>query len=222
MNDNDSLHRYMQLLDIINPRAAEIQRHHGKVPDDHPEPESLVKAFLLSKARREQVQRSNRRRIPSPSVLYTYPPCTQPFDELFPLSISELRLEERHRGGYLVVRTLTPADEEDAVMAIVEDEPGTAILLELYNQPDEHVISKDYILQQDQLYLVREPLVKMLAPGKYSLRIDHLSDIIWLQEGDTRIPRVWKKEPTKASSKEMRLLGNDAVHAQKWVEAEHL
>ncbi|KAI2618533.1 hypothetical protein GGR54DRAFT_640658 [Hypoxylon sp. NC1633] len=110
-------------------------------------------------------------------------------------------------------------------MAIVEDKEGTAVLLQLYNQPEESKVSMDYILQNGDVCVVKEPFFKAsTSDGSYSLRVDHVSDIIWLQDNDDRIPLKWRKRALSVDeiSKDLQIQGNAAVHNQNWAEAEHL
>ena len=71
-------------------------------------------------------------------------------------------------------------------MAIIEDEEGTAVLLQLNNQPEEDKVGKEQILQVGDVCIVKDPFFKATTDGLYSLRVDHVSDIIWLEETDDR------------------------------------
>lgn len=110
-------------------------------------------------------------------------------------------------------------------MAIVEDEQGTAVLLQLYYQPEELVVPAREILQPDSVCILKEPFFKCAtSDGSYSLRVDHLSDIIWLEDTDERVPPKWRKRTLALNhnSKSIRMQGNDAVQNQSWAEAQRL
>lgn len=111
-----------------------------------------------------------------------------------------------------------------ALMAIVEDEEATAVLLQLYNQPEELKVSKEHILQVGNVCIVKDPFFKATTDGSYSLRVDHVSDIIWLADTDDRIPLKWRKEVLcrDESSQGIRIRGNAAVQKREWAEAERL
>ncbi|KAK2053473.1 hypothetical protein LY76DRAFT_649828 [Colletotrichum caudatum] len=66
-----------------------------------------------------------------------YPPCVRSAASLQAIPISKVKLEEHHRGKQVVIRTTALPDRINAVMAIVEDKEGTAVLLQLYNQPEQ-------------------------------------------------------------------------------------
>lgn len=151
-----------------------------------------------------------------------YLPSVQPVHNLQTLMISQMTLETHHRGKKAVLRALTPPDRMTAVMAIVEDEEGTAVLLQLYNQPEEVEVNKEAILQKDSIYIIKEPFFKAATDGSYSLRVDHVSDIVYLLDDDERVPRKWRKRSLNAGddSQKLRVQGNVAVQKGNWAEAE--
>lgn len=155
-----------------------------------------------------------------------YHPCTLPATALEPMLISQMRLETHHRGRSIVVRVLTPPDRMTAVMAIVEDVQGTAVLLQLYHQPPEHVVPAATIIKPAGLFLLKEPYFKKaVSDGTLSLRVDHVSDVIALSNTDELVPRKWRKAqgvPTNGASAKLRAQGNEAVGHKLWAEAEQL
>ncbi|KAH7026646.1 uncharacterized protein B0I36DRAFT_273719 [Microdochium trichocladiopsis] len=154
-----------------------------------------------------------------------YPPCVRPLNELEPMAIADMRLETHHRGERVTLRALTPPDRMTAVMAVVEDEWGTAVLLQSYYQADEAVVPADKVMQQGDIFILKEPFFKMATDGSYSLRVDHLGDLIRLADDDQRVPSQWTKRQSTSlqrSSKDIRLQGNAAVQAMKWAEAHRL
>lgn len=55
-------------------------------------------------------------------------------------------LETHHRGRYILVKTVTPVDRMTAILAIVEDEEGNSLMLQLFSQ--EKARSADDILSE--------------------------------------------------------------------------
>lgn len=55
-------------------------------------------------------------------------------------------LETHHRGRYILVKTVTPVDRMTAILAIVEDEEGNSLMLQLFSQ--EKARSADDILSK--------------------------------------------------------------------------
>ncbi|OTB00434.1 hypothetical protein M426DRAFT_65939 [Hypoxylon sp. CI-4A] len=190
---------YRVFFDQIKKNVEQASRRKGEKPRDHPHPQVLVPPH--------------------------YPPCVRPLQELKPLMISNMTLETHHRGSRTLLHVLTPPDRMTAVMAIAEDEEGTAVLLQLYNLPEESKVSKNDIVKPGYVCIVKEPFFKTsTSDGSYGLRVDHVSDIIWLEDTDDRIPLKWRKRVVNLdeSSKEIRMQGNAAVQKKNWGEAERL
>lgn len=70
---------------------------------------------------------------------------------------------------------------------------------------------------------MKEPFFKCATDGSYSVRVDHVSDIVWLEQSDERVPQKWRK-PAMATggSKSIRVKGNEAIKGRRWAEAERL
>lgn len=63
--------------------------------------------------------------------------------------------------------------------------------------------------------IIKEPYLKpKKKKDTYSIRVDHVTDIVFLDETDSRVPDAWKKPKPAASSAEIRLQGNAHVRAQ--------
>ncbi|KAJ3941758.1 uncharacterized protein N0V96_008472 [Colletotrichum fioriniae] len=190
IRDVSNVGDFASVMERLQAAAERAGRRKGQVPHDHPPPDMLVIQFML--ARSMHISRpaapSGGSNIATTQIPPAYPPCVHPVNELQPLPISKMRLEEDHRGKLVIVRTMTPTDQINAIMAIAEDKAGTAVLLQLYNQPDHRVVQPDDILPEGSICLIKDPFLKATTDGKYSLRVDHIDDIILLPEGDERIP----------------------------------
>ncbi|KAI0903186.1 hypothetical protein F4823DRAFT_629616 [Ustulina deusta] len=152
-----------------------------------------------------------------------YTPSVRMMDDLAPMAISQMELQKHHRGKKVTLRVMTPPDTMNAIMAIVEDEEGTAVLLQLYHQPKPPEVDPQEILRPDMVLIVKEPFFKSAADGAYNLRVDHLSDVAWLQDTDLRIPPKWREKPSKSeASAVIRGRGNVAVKSKQWGKAEKL
>ncbi|TLD28644.1 hypothetical protein PspLS_03954 [Pyricularia sp. CBS 133598] len=154
-----------------------------------------------------------------------YPPSVQPIHMLRPIMLSEMAFETHHRGRQVTVRVVTPLIRINVIMAVVEDEKGTATLLLLYNQALESLVPVDEIVRKKRIAIIKEPFFRMTGSEHFhSIRVDHVSDIVWLDDGDDRIPPKWKtSQPVvKSDSQSMRAQGNSAVNKKSWAEAEQL
>lgn len=123
--------------------------------------------------------------------------------------LQDLSLETHHRGRYLLVRTVTPMDVMTAVMAIVEDEDERVLMLQLYNQGKD--VSQSWDLPEGVVIVVKEPYVKVMADGDYGIRVDHLSDLVFLPGFDERVPLSWRARtsPDENSSAFWKERGNE-------------
>lgn len=145
-----------------------------------------------------------------------YPPCVVPLSNLAKTTIDDLVLETHHRGRYLLLRCVTPQDRMAAVMAIVEDENGDAILLQLYHQELADEVPED-ILTEGLVLILKEPYLKCTADGGDGLRVDHVSDVEFLSSDDERIPDIWKRAaPEMGTAAAWKLKGNEAFKKSEY------
>jgi hypothetical protein len=171
---------------------------------------------------------------PIATVEAPYLPCTIPEKDLKPISISEMRLETHHWGSKVLLHKMSSTDRHEAVMFIVEDQAGTAVLLKLYHQPAEMEISCNWTMMNYRVCIVKNPFFQRvndtISPNfsqipqpYYSLRVDHPGDIIPLHHGDGRIPEAWKADPCRddKTSQGYRDDGNKAFRKKDWAGAHH-
>src|SRR4051812_16282571 len=92
-----------------------------------------------------------------------YSPCFRSILDLHKVMIKDLLLETHHREKYIMLRSITPPDRMTAVMAIVEDENGDAIMLQLYYQEEENTRSAEDILSEGTILIVKEPYLKLMS-----------------------------------------------------------
>lgn len=115
-----------------------------------------------------------------------YYPSTARIQDLKPSYLGDLRNGVPHRGSYLIIRALTqPVVVSANVALVVEDEKGFALTLQLFQQPCETIISGT------DVFLIKEPLLKIIHPGLQILCIDHVSDIVPLGLTHNLIPKMW-------------------------------
>lgn len=219
------------VLKQIRDDAIKASKKKGRLVTDHPEAKTIIDRFFakllgksiltpslspFGKIVEEIIGDSN----PFPNakmvddhfnvppitqVIIPYPPCILSEKDLKFIKISEMRLQSRHRGRKVLIHLISPPDRNDAVMAIAEDEEGTAVLLQMYQQPSEKLVPSIQNILNYTFCIVKEPVFKQsfdnpfnspfqIRSAYYSLRIDHPSDIVGLIEGDERIPEKWRGE----------------------------
>ncbi|PUU76843.1 hypothetical protein B9Z19DRAFT_1194466 [Tuber borchii] len=119
-----------------------------------------------------------------------HPPCIVPFATLEKKFIDDLRLEIAHRGSYIMLRAVVNPIKYVSVTTIAEDESGEVELVQIYNQDDRR--SPANVMPEGQVFIVKEPYFKTTSEGGTSIRVDHVSDIIFLDGEDERIPEKWR------------------------------
>lgn len=224
--------QHAAILRQIEANTKTANRKKGEVPNDHPPAWQLIHKLEMTNQKSfpseqdEPDLESYQQHHSTAQILAPYYPCTLETTNLKPITIAQMKLQTHHHGNYVVVRVLTAACRINAVEAIVEDTEGTATLLQLFNQPEEDMVPANEILRKGCLYLVKEPYFLLTAhDGSYSLRMDHVSDIMLLNDADALIPPPWKKsrpENEDGRSTSIRLQGNEAVAAKEWAAAERL
>lgn len=214
---------HIQQLQIAAQNAA---LRKGQKVRDHPSPHFLVQRHLMRIRNGKDFDSHDGGIISTSQIPAPYPPCILPAAQLKPISISQMKLETHHRLHSIVVRLLTPPDRMTAIMAIVEDIEGTAVLLQLYHQAAEEVVPAAKVFTPGTLLLLKEPFFKASTDGSYSLRADHVSDMMLLDEADELVPLKWRKSPedpaVRPSSAVLRARGNEAVGKKDWIEAQRL
>ncbi|KAL5591696.1 hypothetical protein FOVSG1_010585 [Fusarium oxysporum f. sp. vasinfectum] len=149
-----------------------------------------------------------------------YEPCVIPEEDLEPMPISDMRLKTHHRGKKVLLRVKTAPARVTTVVTIVEDEEGTAVLLALYQQLQEDLLTVRNPAQ-DSVAILKDPFFEQTAEGTYSLQVDHPSDIIWLEDHDERIPEKWRVHRKIKSSAEYRAEGEGIASKEHWLPALH-
>jgi hypothetical protein len=224
VSDDDQL---LTMLRRIEESANEAAKRKGQIVYDHPPAPIVVQTFMMNLMAKGYLAPSTSNEnttVPITQVPEPYSPCILPAKDLKPIAISQMRLETHHRGSKVLLRVLTPPDRINAVLVIVEDEEETAILLQIYQQPEEEFVPCVETFLPDRICIIKEPFFKQSMDGPYSLRVDHPSDIIWLDENDQQIPEKWRNIRNRIpnSSQGHREQGNACVINKEWAAAHRL
>ena len=193
-HDVSSTPQYVKSLLDQQRQLQDAQARKGQRPARRPRVEVIVQ-FQLKLMRSSMKQ--PKYMVKTSFVPQPYPPCVEPFSNLKKTMIDDLVLETHHRGTYLLVRSVTPQDWMTAVMAIVEDEKGDVLMVQLYHQKDNADSHAEDIISMGSVMILKEPYLKQTSDGNHGLRVDHLSDVLFLAENDERVPSGWQREPAK-------------------------
>ncbi|XP_014552216.1 hypothetical protein COCVIDRAFT_110923 [Bipolaris victoriae FI3] len=214
MDVRKDLDEYTQIMQQQKRVLQDAKKKQGQYPRDRKGRDIMLFEFTMaSVANTQRAGSEDTQTIHSSFVPPAYPPCTTSLGDLKPIAIEGLRLETHHRGCYLILRAITPPNRMTAILVLVEDEHGDVTLLQLYQQEDEASRPASTVVDKGSVLLIKEPFFKITASGDYSLRVDHLSDIIFLGNNDSRIPQSWRQGLFKSgrSADSLKLEGNGFI-----------
>ncbi|KAG5660249.1 hypothetical protein KAF25_003771 [Fusarium avenaceum] len=215
----------LTMLKRIEDFANEAAKRKGQIIYDLPPAPIVVQTFMMNLMAKGYLGSTTENiTVPITQIPEPYPPCTLPAQDLKPIAISKMRLETHHRGSKVLLRVLTPPDRINAVMVIVEDEEETAILLQVYQQPEEGLVPCAEIFVPNRICVIKDPFLKQTIDSPYSLRVDHPSDITWLDDNNQQVPAKWRhiKSRIPNSSQGHREQGNTCVVNKDWAAAHRL
>jgi hypothetical protein len=120
-----------------------------------------------------------------------YPPCTTELRSLTKLPLRCLTLETHHRGSYILVKVLSHAESQSAVMAIAEDESETIVQLRIMNGVLQCLREG---LEEGNILVVKEPFLTKMFDQQYCIRVDHPTDLMFISPFDNMLPAVWARQ----------------------------
>lgn len=198
----------------------EAKKRRGQRPQDLKSRDFMYSKFMEDLEFMESMDITNVR--PWSYIEPAYPPCTSPINELRQVAIRNLQLETHHRGTYLILRSIAPPCRRmTAIMALMEDDNGDVLMVELHQQEDEIKRAAANIVNVGTILLIKEPFLKFIAAGEYVLRINHLSDAIYIRGDDARIPKAWKHQliENEDSAESLKANGNLSIKKRRYWDA---
>lgn len=216
MDVHDVSSQFKGYFDRQKQTLQEAKKRQGQRPRDRKSRQYTYTKFMMLRQTGEAVAMVHSSFVPP-----AYLPCTTPMAELQHVAIKDLQLETHHRGTYLLLRSITPPSRMTAIMAIMEDENGDVMMLQLHQQEDETKRAASDIVNVGTIILVKEPYFKLMADGEYGLRVDHLSDVIYLQKDNARIPNAWQPRLLEIddSAESLKTKGNLSMEKSKYWDA---
>ena len=105
-----------------------------------------------------------------------------------------------------------------AIMAVAEDKTKDAVVVQLYQQDIKMDRPATSILDQNDVFIVKEPYFKVMADGDYGLRVDHVSDLVKVEPYDQRVPLQWSLQISilDKTADDWKVEGNNAMRRQKY------
>lgn len=191
--DVSNVDHYIQYLGKLKDALQAAIKRDGEHPPDRKPRQLLVNLHMMQNAAQNfQCLSIDSHRIQISFLPPPYLPSTVSYNELMPTYIRDMRLGTHHRGTYLLIRAVTPPNRMTAITAIVEDEKGDAITLQLYQQPDAKTQPTSSVITEGNSFLIKEPFFKVMAGGEYGLRVDHVSDLVRIDQHHDMLPLQWR------------------------------
>ncbi|EWG49142.1 hypothetical protein FVEG_16416 [Fusarium verticillioides 7600] len=209
---------YAALLERLKADLIKAEPSKGQLVTDYPDPEALAEAFRQEATKNKGTQEEKPAYVtPIPDL---YEPCLIPEKDLVLIPISDLRLQTHHCGKKVLFRVKTAPARAAAIMTVVEDQEGTAVLLSLYHQLHVDLLTIRHPAQ-GSIAILKDPFFETIAEEAYALQVYHPSDIIWLEDHDERIPEQWRVNREITNSAEYRAEGEELANKEHWLPALH-
>lgn len=132
--------------------------------------------------------------LPVLTVGQPYPPCTTPTSELHLMKLADLRMETHHRGFKLLLKRAAGVRGK-GLSAVVELAARSWTIVQDVEQEEDvekleiclhtHQHGKDILENsRGEKLVVREPYFTITEQGEATLRVDHPSDLEWLDNDE--------------------------------------
>ncbi|KAF1992805.1 hypothetical protein P154DRAFT_594844 [Amniculicola lignicola CBS 123094] len=214
MDVDTDLREFFGMINRQKQVLLDAKSRKGECPRDRKSRDEMYLRFVVgcmaSSAKRQEPQENM---IHSSFMPAAYPPCTSSVSSLQSIMIKDLCLEIHHRGKLLLLRAITPPDRLTGIICLVEDEDEGVATLQIYQQDEETVRKATQIVDVGTILLVKEPYFKTMANGEYGLRVDHLSDLVEVDEDAAIVPQTWRlrRSGKGISADSLKLEGNAAI-----------
>ncbi|KAI2900058.1 hypothetical protein CBS63078_7047 [Aspergillus niger] len=213
-HDTSQIPKYMEFLEEQRQILKDVQSRKGQPAKPTKSRDEINKRFIHYYFA-ETSSPVDKNAIRTSFVPPAYPPSIEALSDLKKALIKDLTIETHHRGSYTLLRAVTPAFRKTGIMAVVEDEEGDVLTLQLYNQ-DRDLVT-DGRLVDGTIMLIKEPYLKVMGDGDYGLRVDHLSDIRFILENDPLVPAIWRDESEdRGSANSWRKTGNNLYELKEY------
>jgi hypothetical protein len=94
-----------------------------------------------------------------------------------------------------MLRCIAQQDRKVGIVALTENEQKGVVHVDLYNQEREELRKASDIVGRVKVILTKEPWFIILPEREYSIRVNHLSDVEFIEHHDNCVPTSWKPKP---------------------------
>jgi len=199
LDDVSTVPQYVAALEQQKANLQNAQAFKGRKATPRVSRDQIIGQFMFQQRMNKEQNAAYKAAIRSTIIPPAYPPSVVALSELKKIKFQQFSLETHHRGQYVLVKTVTPIMKMTAVMVIVEDEDRQAFILQIHNRGKQ--LSEPKALPEGSVFAIKDPYVKVSADGNYTIRVDHLSDIVFLPEFDERVPLAWRSRTSAADAK---------------------
>jgi hypothetical protein len=225
VKDVSGFEQYFKLMEQQKKLLLAAQKRKGEHPRDLKPRSEVIDDHMMKLMRMHMMtlspSNSGNNMIHSSFLARPYLPSLAPFKALNKMLLKDLHLETHHRGLYLLLRVVTPPARMTAIMVVMEDEADQVMMVQLYQQEEEKYCPARVSVEKNAVCVVKEPYFKVMGNGDYGLRIDHVSDLVWLSETDERVPLQWRPQISQLdkTADEWKSEGNGAMKSEEFFEA---
>ncbi|OLN83404.1 putative protein lysine methyltransferase SET5 [Colletotrichum chlorophyti] len=154
-------------------------------------------------------QENGPRMVKKVVLALSYPPSVKSIQNLEPMLLSELVLENHHEDKYLALRVIAPPYKGAGTITLVEDEHGDVDKLILYNQGNSTILQS---VPEGSVVIIKEPYYKFSGDDDFMLCVDHPSDILLLRQGvdDSLIPEPFRQSQLSSVASDWSEAGDKA------------
>ncbi|KZM21802.1 uncharacterized protein EKO05_0001775 [Ascochyta rabiei] len=192
MDVDTDISQYFQVIENQKRVLQQAKIRKGQRPRDRTPKGQMYMEFMMALMATSTMERSKKNNlIHSSFIPPAYLPCITPLAQLTPIAIDQLTLETHHRGKYLLLKAITPPNRMTGILLLAEDEYEDVVVLQLYQQEEENIRPATDVVDVGTTLLIKEPYFKIMASGDYGLRVDHLSDVLRIDQNDPILPKRW-------------------------------
>ncbi len=165
VEDVSGIEQWMQMLAKQKAALENANKRKGERPRDRKPLNQLVTQYMASYARTAMMKMQQSHMMYHSFVAPSYLPSIAPFEKLKKVFLTDLKLQTHHMDTYVLLRVATPAFSMTAVMAILEDEMGDGVMLQLYQQVDQHDRAAEDVVKLKSVCMIKEPYFKVMNDG---------------------------------------------------------
>lgn len=169
VEDVSGIQQWMELLAKQKAALVNTKKRKGEQPRNRKSLGQLISQHMENYARTTVMKRQNNKQIGTfiyqSFVAPPYPPSVAPSRKLQKIYLNDMKLQTHHVDRFLLLRVATPAVEMTAIMAVLEDEVGDGVLLQLYQQEHPCHRAIEDTVKLNSVCVIKEPYFKVMNDG---------------------------------------------------------